>query len=65
MALLRPDPTFYPSPRLARSMHGCGSSLQCIVYEKLGVRILQRAWFNFDLAWSVALIVSGFVTALV
>jgi hypothetical protein len=20
------------------------------VYEKLGVRILQRAWFNFDLA---------------
>jgi hypothetical protein len=36
-----------------------------IVYEKLGVRILQRAWFNFDLAWAVALIVSGFVTALV
>jgi hypothetical protein len=36
-----------------------------IVYEKLGVRILQRAWFNFDLAWAVALIVSGLVTALV
>ena len=35
-----------------------------IVYEKLGVRILQRAWFNFDLAWAVALIVSGLVTAL-
>jgi hypothetical protein len=35
-----------------------------IVYEKLGVRILQRAWFNFDLAWAIALIVSGFVTAL-
>ncbi len=34
-----------------------------IVYEKLGVRILQRAWFNFDLAWAVALIVSGLVTA--
>jgi hypothetical protein len=26
---------------------------------------LQRAWFNFDLAWAVALVVSGFVTALV
>ncbi len=33
-----------------------------IVYEKLGVRILQRAWFNFDFAWAIALIVSGFVT---
>jgi hypothetical protein len=36
-----------------------------IVYEKLGVHILRRAWFNFDLAWAVALVVSGFVTALV
>jgi hypothetical protein len=36
-----------------------------IVYEKLGVRILKRAWFNFDLAWAIALIVSGLVTALV
>ena len=36
-----------------------------IVYEKLGVRILQRAWFNFDLAWAVALIASGLVTALI
>ena len=36
-----------------------------VVYEKLGVRILQRAWFDFDLAWAVALVVSGFVTALV
>jgi hypothetical protein len=33
-----------------------------IVYEKLGVRILQRAWFNFDLAWAIALIVTGFAT---
>lgn len=35
-----------------------------IVYEKLGVRILKRAWFNFDLAWAIALIASGLVTAL-
>ena len=40
-------------------------SVAMVVYEKLGVRILQRAWFNFDLAWAVALVVSGFVTALV
>lgn len=38
--------------------------LATIVYEKLGVRILQRAWYNFDLAWAIALIVSGLVTAL-
>ena len=35
-----------------------------MLYDKLGVRILQRAWFNFDLYWAIALIVSGFVTAL-
>ena len=35
-----------------------------IVYEKLGVRILQRAWFNFDLAWAIALIVTGFANRL-
>jgi hypothetical protein len=39
-----------------------------IVCEKLGVRILQRAWFNFDLVWAVTLIVfrarySSFLTA--
>ncbi len=39
-----------------------------IVCEKLGVRILQRAWFNFDLVWAVTLIVfrarySPFLTA--
>jgi hypothetical protein len=36
-----------------------------VVYEKLGVRILRRAWFNFDLAWALALIVSGVATALI
>jgi hypothetical protein len=46
--------------------HLCVAGLVAfIVYEKLGVRILQRAWFNFDLAWAVALIVSGMVTALI
>jgi hypothetical protein len=35
-----------------------------IVYEKLGVQILRRTWFNFDLAWAIALIVTGLVTIL-
>ncbi|HEU4678709.1 MAG TPA: hypothetical protein VFS35_04255 [Terrimicrobiaceae bacterium] len=53
---------------LAVALHTLGHLLVAglvamIVYEKLGVRILQRAWFNFDLAWAVALIASGLVTA--
>ena len=30
-----------------------------LVYEKLGVAILRRAWFNVDLVWMVALMVTG------
>lgn len=30
-----------------------------VVYEKLGVGILRHAWFNIDLAWMVALMVTG------
>jgi hypothetical protein len=33
-------------------------------YETSGLRLLQRAWFNFDLLWAVALLVAG-VAALV
>jgi hypothetical protein len=30
-----------------------------LVYEKLGVAILRRAWFNLDLIWFIALAASG------
>lgn len=30
-----------------------------IVYRYLGLRLLQRAWFNFDLMWAIALILVG------
>jgi hypothetical protein len=33
-----------------------------IVYEKVGLRILRRGWFNLDLGWSAVLIASGAVT---
>jgi hypothetical protein len=32
------------------------------VYEKVGVGILRRGWFNLDLGWSLVLIASGVVT---
>jgi hypothetical protein len=35
-----------------------------LVFEKLGVGILRRAWFNLDLIWSVALVATGALTLL-
>jgi hypothetical protein len=32
------------------------------VYDKVGLGILRRGWFNLDLGWSVVLIASGAVT---
>lgn len=28
-------------------------------YEKLGLRLLQSTWFNFDLLWAIALLIAG------
>jgi hypothetical protein len=33
-----------------------------LVFEKLGVGILRRAWFNLDLIWAAALVVTGALT---
>jgi uncharacterized membrane protein len=33
-----------------------------VVYEKLGVVILKRTWFNLDLLWAGALVGTGIVT---
>jgi hypothetical protein len=30
-----------------------------LVYEKLGVAVLRRAWFNIDLIWMLALMITG------
>ncbi len=35
-----------------------------VVYEKVGVAMLRRRWFNLDLAWTVALLVAAAVTLL-
>jgi hypothetical protein len=39
-------------------------AIALVVYHKLGLSLLKRAWFNLDWLWSVALIVSG-IAALV
>jgi hypothetical protein len=34
-------------------------AIAVVVFEKLGLAILRRAWVNLDLVWAVALIVTG------
>jgi hypothetical protein len=36
-----------------------GGAIAWAVYRYLGLRLLQRAWFNLDLLWSASLIVVG------
>jgi hypothetical protein len=33
-----------------------------VVYRKVGLALLRKAWFNFDLLWAAALVVTGVVT---
>lgn len=33
-----------------------------VVYEKLGLRLLRRAWFNLDFLWNGALLLAGVLT---
>ena len=35
-----------------------------VVYRKLGLALLRKAWFNFDLVWAAALMATGLVTLL-
>jgi hypothetical protein len=54
---------------LATLVHGAGylsvtAVAAWIVYEKLGVGLLRRAWINIDLIWAGALIATGFLTVL-
>jgi hypothetical protein len=32
-----------------------------LVYRKFGLAMLRRSWFNLDLMWAIALVVTGFV----
>lgn len=52
---------------LATGLHATGylivtAFVALIVFEKLGVGILRRAWFNLDLIWASALIATGALT---
>lgn len=34
-------------------------------YDRYGLRLLQRAWFNFDLVWALALFVAAAAALLI
>ena len=38
------------------------AAVALVVFEKLGVVLLRKAWFNLDLVWAVALVVTSIVT---
>jgi hypothetical protein len=52
---------------IATGLHAAGylvvtAFVALIVFEKLGVGILRRVWFNVDLVWAAALVATGVVT---
>ena len=40
-------------------------AIAVVVYEKLGVMILKRTWFNVDLLWAGTLVAAGVITLVV
>jgi hypothetical protein len=52
---------------VATGLHAMGylavtAFIAVLVFEKVGVGILRRAWFNLDLIWSAALVATGTLT---
>ena len=51
------------SPRLTRRLSYLALAAW-VVYRKLGLSLLRKAWFNMDWLWAVALVVTGVVVLL-
>jgi hypothetical protein len=54
----------------ATLVHGAGylivtAAVAWLVFAKLGVGLLRKAWFNLDLIWAIALIATGVLTVVV
>jgi hypothetical protein len=64
MAMAAVTPT---SALLATLLHAVGyllvtAVLALLVFEKLGVGMLRKAWFNLDLVWALTLIGAGMIS---
>lgn len=54
---------------LATLLHAAGylivtALIAILVYEKLGLELLRKAWFNLDLLWAISLIFTGLIGVL-
>ncbi len=47
------------------AMFGVMAAVAVVVFEKVGVSILRRGWFNLDRVWAVALIAAGVLTLMI
>ena len=47
------------------AMFAVMGAVAVLVYEKLGVMIFKRTWFNVDLLWSGALMGTGVITLVI
>ena len=47
------------------AMFAVMAAVALVVYEKLGLMILKRTWFNVDLIWAGALVVTGGIALVV
>jgi hypothetical protein len=62
-----PAATGAGSAVFATGLHAVGylvvtAFIAVLVFERLGVGILRRSWFNLDLIWAAALVVTGALT---
>jgi hypothetical protein len=59
-----------PSALLAVGVHTAGylvvtALVAAIVYEKVGLAVLRKAWVNMDLMWAGALVLTGLLTLMI
>jgi hypothetical protein len=47
------------------SMFAVMAAVALVIYDRLGLMILKRTWFNVDLLWAAALVGAGVITLLV
>jgi hypothetical protein len=67
MELMAVLPADHTAALLATGVHTAGYLLvtgvvAVVVYEKLGLRLLGKVWFNLDRVWAVALIATAVLT---
>jgi hypothetical protein len=59
-----------PFASLAVGIHTAGylavtALVAAIIYEKVGLAVLRKAWVNMDLIWAGALVLTGLLTLMI